>query len=328
MSVAAGVVAGGFFYVVLPRLVDLGPTLRRMRGGDGWWLALAVVFEVGCFAGQAVLLRGVFGSSSRPLRRGESVEITLAGTAATKVVGAAGAGGIAVTAAFLRSRGLTARETAGGMVCYGLITYGVYMAALVVAGLGLRLGVFSGPTPFGLTVIPALGALAVIAVVLSMLTWDRRAERALLRRAERSSGRRERWLRKAAAVPRTLHDGLVAALAMVKRRDPSLLGAIANWGFDIGALWASFHAFGHSPPGAVLVMSYFLGTLGTALPVPGGVGGVEGGMIGASVGFGVDGDLAVIAVLTYRTISYWLPAVPGAIAYWRLQRRLAITHSA
>ena len=29
--------------------------------------------------------------------------------------------------------------------------------------------------------------------------------------------------------------------------------------------------------------------------------------------------LAVLAVLAYRTISYWLPILPGAIAYFRLR---------
>ena len=106
---------------------------------------------------------------------------------------------------------------------------------------------------------------------------------------------------------------------MVRRRDPSLLGALAGWGFDIAALWASFRAFGHSPPPAVLVMGYYVGTLGNALPLPGGIGGVEGGMIGAFLAFGVNGPLTVLAVLAYRTISYWLPTVPGAIAYIRLR---------
>lgn len=110
---------------------------------------------------------------------------------------------------------------------------------------------------------------------------------------------------------------------MVKRRDPSLLGALADWGFDIAVLWASFRAFGHSPPGAVLVMGYYVGTLGNALPLPGGVGGVEGGMIGAFLGFGVSSHLTVLAVLGYRTISYWLPAIPGAIAYWGLVRQFS-----
>ena len=112
---------------------------------------------------------------------------------------------------------------------------------------------------------------------------------------------------------------MLAALAMVKRRDPALLGALAYWAFDIGALWASYRAFGHSPPGAVLVTGYYVDTAGNVLPLPGGIGGVEAGMIGAFVGFRVKASLATLAVLGYRTISYWLPTVPGAVAYLRLR---------
>jgi uncharacterized protein (TIRG00374 family) len=117
----------------------------------------------------------------------------------------------------------------------------------------------------------------------------------------------------------------VEALDMVRRRDPSLLGALAYWGFDIAVLWAAFRAFGHSPPGAVIVMAYYVGTLGNALPLPGGIGGVEGGMIAAFIAFGVSGHLAVLAVLAYRTISYWLPTIPGAVAYLRLRHELGGT---
>jgi uncharacterized membrane protein YbhN (UPF0104 family) len=70
----------------------------------------------------------------------------------------------------------------------------------------------------------------------------------------------------------------------------------------------------------VLVMGYLAGTLGNVLPLPGGLGGVEGAMIGAFVGFGVDGGLAVAAVLGYRAFQYWLPIVPGVISYLRLLR--------
>jgi Lysylphosphatidylglycerol synthase TM region len=66
-------------------------------------------------------------------------------------------------------------------------------------------------------------------------------------------------------------------------------------------------------------MGYYVGTLANTLPLPGGIGGVEGGMIGAFVAFGMSGPLAVLAVLAYRTISYWLPTVPGVVAYVRLR---------
>jgi uncharacterized protein (TIRG00374 family) len=59
--------------------------------------------------------------------------------------------------------------------------------------------------------------------------------------------------------------------------------------------------------------------LGNLLPLPGGVGGVEGGMIGALIAFGVPGGLAVVSVLTYRAIAFWLPTVPGVIAYLQLR---------
>jgi hypothetical protein len=167
----------------------------------------------------------------------------------------------------------------------------------------------------------------VIAIVVSMLFADEPAERWLRRRADASRGRSQHFWTRAAALPQSLQAGQRVALEMVRRRDPSLLSPLIGWAFDIGTLWASFQAFGHSPPVAVLVMGYYVGTLANTLPLPGGIGGVEGGMIGSFLAFGVNGSLAVIAVLAYRTISYWLPTVPGAIAYVRLRRSLSAAHA-
>jgi putative heme transporter len=323
LIVLSGVAIAGLVYFVIPQIAGLGPTLRRLRAGDVWWLALGVVLEVVSIAGEVVLFRGVFSHPGSPIGWKISGEITLAGAAATKLLATAGAGGIALTVWALGAAGLPSAEIAGGMVCYEILTYGVYMAALAIGGFGLWTGLFSGRAPVGVTLVPALFGTTVIVVVVSMLFVAGPAERYLRRRAEASKGRVQRWQRRAAALPRSLQAGLRAALAMVRRRDPSTLGAIIAWGFDIGALWASFRAFGHAPPAAVLVMGYYVGTLANTLPLPGGIGGVEGGMIGSFVAFGVDGSLAVLAVLAYRTISYWLPTIPGAIAYFRLRRQVA-----
>ena len=96
-------------------------------------------------------------------------------------------------------------------------------------------------------------------------------------------------------------------------------GRGAYWAFDIACLGASFRAFGTTVPVAVLVMGYFLGTLGESLPLPGGIGGVEGGMIGAFAAFGEPAGRAVIAVLAYRAISFWLPTLPGIGGYVTLR---------
>lgn len=326
ITTVGGAIVVGFIYYVVPQIAGLGPTLRRLRAGNTWWLALGVFLEAVSIAGQVVLFRGVFSQSQTRIGWRASYQITMAGGVATKVLATAGAGGVALTVWALRASGLASAEVATGMVCFEILTYAVYMAALAIAGFGLWLGVFAGSAPVGVTLVPAMFGAAVILAVLSMLFAEPPVERFLLARAERSKGRAQRWWRRAASLPRSLNEGLRASLRMVRRRDRSLTGAIAGWGFDIGALWAAFHAFGHSPPGAVLVMGYYVGTLANTLPLPGGIGGVEGGMIGSFFAFGVNGSLAVLAVLAYRTISYWLPTVPGAIAYFRLRRSVEGWH--
>ena len=118
----------------------------------------------------------------------------------------------------------------------------------------------------------------------------------------------------------TAARGIRTAIDLVRAREPALLGAVAWWGFDIAVLWACFHAFGASPPKGVIVMSYFVGMLANTLPLPGGIGGVDGGMIGAFTAFGVDVELSVVAVLAYRAFAFWLPTLPGAVAYLQLRR--------
>ena len=126
--------------------------------------------------------------------------------------------------------------------------------------------------------------------------------------------------------------GMRDALRRIRARDPAILGALLFWGFQIAVLWASFKAFGDAPPLAVLVVGFFVGMLGNLLPLPGGIGGVDGGMIGAFAAFDVDFGLATVAVLAFRGFTFWLPTLPGVIAYlqlrktverWRAERRKA-----
>ena len=243
----------------------------------------------------------------------------MAGGAATKVFAAAGSGGVALTVWALRASGVPSDGVAVGMVCFELLNYAVYMLALAVGGIGLWTGVFAGGSRLWLTLIPALFGLGVIVAVLSMWWIATPAERFAVARARTSHGRAARFWQRLASLPRSLHEGLGAALELLRSGNRSWLAAVPAWGFDIAVLWASFRAFGPSPPVAVVIMGYYVGTLGNALPLPAGIGGVEGGMIGAFIGFGVEDSLAVLAVLGYRTITYWLPLLPEGIAYLRLR---------
>jgi uncharacterized membrane protein YbhN (UPF0104 family) len=160
-----------------------------------------------------------------------------------------------------------------------------------------------------------VGAALVLTAVLVPADVQRRLRRV-------TSGPRwwRRLIGRIAAAPAALGAGARTAVELVGARQPGLLGAIAYWGFDIAALGCSFRAFGGHPAVAVLVLGYFLGTLGSLLPLPGGIGGVEGAMIGVFVAFGIGGGQAIVAVLAYRAISFWLPTLPGVAGYLALRR--------
>jgi uncharacterized protein (TIRG00374 family) len=311
-------------YFLIPKLAGLNATWGQLKHGNPVLLVVGGVLELLSVAGYAVMFRTVFGRGMPRIDWRASVVIPLAGIAAIRLFSAAGAGGVAVTAWALSRAGMRPTVIACRMVASYVIQYSIYLGALIVCGLGLWFGVFSGGGSFGITVIPAIFAGAVIALVLSMSLVPEDFERRLSRLAQRS-GRTGRLAARLATAPATVGSGVRTAIVLVRDRrygPLALLGAVAYWGFDIAVLGLSFRAFGQSLSLAVLVMGYFLGTLGSLLPLPGGVGGVEGGMIGAFAAFGVPGGRAVVAVLAYRAISFWIPTLPGIFGYIRLRGRV------
>jgi uncharacterized protein (TIRG00374 family) len=308
-----------FMYFGLPKLVGFGDTIKRLREGNAWWLGAAAVLEMLSFSGYVALFRAVFVKEVSRITWRASYEITMAGLAATRLFAAAGAGGIALTAWALRRSGMERRLVASRMVAFMALLYGVYMASLVVDGLGLYFGLWPGPAPFAITVVPAIFGGTVILLFLAISALPDDFERFVARRSSGHgwSGRIEQRL---ATVPSAAATGVRTGLGLLRTRNPGLLGAIAWWGFDIATLWACFHAFGASPPKGVIVMGYFVGWIANTLPLPGGIGGVEGGMIGAFTAFDVSVQSAVVAVLAYRAFSFWLPTLPGGVAYVQLRR--------
>ena len=176
-----------FLYFVLPKLagwhvgVDPQPGRRQARGG---WRSLRPGVPV---------LRADTWSSSGPsscaansrIDWSASYEITMAGVAATRLFAAAGAGGVALTAWALRRSGMERRMVACRMVAFLALLYAVYMGAIVVFGLGLYFGLFNGPAPFAITVVPAIFALILISLFLAHVAAARRC-----RAAHRAVGRR------------------------------------------------------------------------------------------------------------------------------------------
>ena len=68
-------------------------------------------------------------------------------------------------------------------------------------------------------------------------------------------------------------------------------------------------------------MAYLVGMLANSLPIPGGFIAVEGGLVGMLLLFGLRPATQVIAaVVIYRAISLWIPAVIGSLAFLSLRR--------
>jgi len=319
-----GVVA---IYLVFPRVAGLDDELRQLDDATWYWVVIAVGFNIAAFAAYVALFRGILGGTDqsemrRRLDARASYQITMAGLAATRLFSAAGAGGLVLTYWALRKAGMERRRSACRMVAFLVLTYSIYLVALVLFGVLLRTGVLPGDNPVGGTIVPAAIAAAVILILglVALIPGD--VERRLERVA--GEGRAARIAESLVTVPATLATGVRTALDYIRHPSRGALavaGAVGFWAANIGVLWASFEAFGGNVPFAVLVQGFFVGMAANLIPSPaGGVGSVDAGMIGAFVLFGVDSGIVFPAVLTYRVIAFWLPIPPGIVAYFQLRR--------
>jgi uncharacterized protein (TIRG00374 family) len=295
-------------YLLVPQLAGLEDSWKRVRDGSMAWLGCAMLMTALSYVGYAWNVAAVSAAGGVVLGVWRATQITLAATAATRLLAAGGAGGVAVTTWALSRAGHGPRGAAEQVSSHLVATYGVFMACVVFFGTALAV---AGEPPL-LTAVPAVIAATATGIFLVAI----QAPDAIARRLGTGSA----WKRRLLAVPQAMSDGTRFTLELARRREPGLLGTVAWWAFDIATLWACFWAFGGHPFVPSLIMGYFLGMLGNLLPLPGGIGGVEGGMVGAFAAFGMDAEVALVAVLAYRAISVWLPALPGIAALAMLRR--------
>ena len=317
-------------YVLFPKIVGADEAVANLDEAKWYWVVIAVGFNVLAFGAYVMLFRGVLGgtrddSVHRRLDVRASYLITMAGLAATRIFSAAGAGGLVLTYWALRKAGVPRRRAACRMVAFLVLTYFVYLVALVIFGVLLRSGVLPGRAPLAGTVVPAAiaGGIVVLFLMIALIPQD--FERRIQHYAR--GYRRARYLQRIAKGPATLATGTRTAISYIANPRRGLLavaGAIGFWAAQIGILWASFEAFGGQVPFAVLVQGFFVGMAANLIPSPaGGVGAVDAGMIGAFAIFGIDDSIVFPAVLTYRVIAFWLPIPPGIVAFVQLRSTVA-----
>jgi uncharacterized membrane protein YbhN (UPF0104 family) len=288
----------------------LGDVRKLLGRADLGWLALAAVFEVLSCVSYVLMFRPIF---CRAMGWRSSWEIAGSELAVGSIVPTSGAAGVALGAWVLRRGGMPTDKIARRSVAFLLIKSSVNFVAVAVVGVLMAVGV--GPhRSAALTVLPAglsVAAIALVAAVPRLGPGARADGESKLRRA-------------LAATRRALVGGTAEAVVIVRTRDPLVLaGAIGYWAWDNAVLWATFHAVGASVPLTVVLMGYLIGQLGGLLPLPGGVGGIDGGLIGTLIVYGAPGAATAAAVLLYRVILFWIPLVTGAAAFASLRRALA-----
>jgi uncharacterized membrane protein YbhN (UPF0104 family) len=302
--IAAVVAALG---VAVSSLPGLGEVRDRLADASPVWLGFALLLQAAsCFAFVAVF-RGVF-CRRLPWRLSYSVGMAAQGT--NVLLPSGGAGGLALAAWALRRTGMPADRLARRTVAFYVLTSSVNFITAAIAGSLLAIGVLSGSDSLLLTAGPAGAATLVIVTVLAL-------PRLLARlRPQERSGRAGRVL---AAVETALSGGIADARLLVRTGNPQILaGAIGFMALDVAALGAAFWAIGGLPPAGILLLAYVLGQLGGLIPLPGGVGGADGGLIAAFVLYGTPLGTAAAAVLAYRAFQLGLPALFGALAIVRL----------
>jgi uncharacterized protein (TIRG00374 family) len=306
-SVVALLVVVGLIAALAP---GLGQVRRLLSDADPAWIAVGVILEFLSGLSYVAMFRPVFCSHTSWRT---SWEIGWSELAVGSLVPASGAGGLALGAWILNQAGMPAEKIARRSVAFFLVKSSVNFVAVAVIGAAMALGV--GPDKsLLLTALPAALSIVVIAAVL------------LLPRIGRgpATGPSDSKIRRATrAVRRAVIDGAEEAVRLLRAGNVLLIvGALGYWAFDNAVLWATYHAFGTSVPLTVILMGYLIGQLGGLLPIPGGVGGIDGGLIGTLIVYGAPAAATAAAVLAYRVILFWLPLIVGGIAFGSLRKGL------
>jgi uncharacterized membrane protein YbhN (UPF0104 family) len=285
--------------LAVPGLKGVASTVSNMQTS---WVVVAVVLEVLSCAAYVVAFLQVFERA--PVRVGSWVALSEEAFGAAVSLG--GVGSVALGAWLMIERGAPPRRIAERSAVLFLYTSAINVITLVLAGLGLFLGL-PGPRNALLSIVPAaVGAVVLILFLLLPRYVDRLVARV-------RPGRLHAFLTETAASVRDTRR-------LTFHPDWRILGAIGYLWFDIAVLFACFVAAGETPPLAPVVLAYQIGYLSNFIPIPGGIGVLDGSMIGMLVLYGVGGTVATAATLAYHVISLWVPAILGTIAFVLLEK--------
>jgi uncharacterized membrane protein YbhN (UPF0104 family) len=294
IGLAVSAVAVASLLLAVPGLNDVVGDIGRMQPG---WIGLALALEIASCASFVVIFRAFFGAVPGPVAR--RVAWTEMGSGALLPGG--GLTGYALGGVLLHDAGLGRRRVvilSGGLFWLTTFVNGLALAAGAVL---LLTGVSHGPHDFLRAGLPLIIAVTSTAAVLLLALWARHA--------------RGRW-------QTALGEGVHEAVRTAGHRSWRLLGALGYLGFDIAVLWCTFRALGSTPSVGALMIGYLVGYLATTIPIPAGIGVLEGGLAAVLVLYGTPATRTIAAVLVYHAIAFWVPSLGGLLGYAQLRGSL------
>ena len=297
-TVLTAVMLGLAFYFLIPQLaeVDFG----EIAGADWKWFPLVIFFSLLTYVGAAVAL---MGSVPERLRFWPTLWAQLAASFFNRLVPAK-VGGMAANLRYLQKNGV---EAGVGVAAIGVNNIGgviVHIALLVIfvttAG---RSATDAISLPSGQAVLVGLVVVLTLAGGVMLLPWGRKF-----------------FLGKLWPVLRKAGAGIAAVAASPKKLLMLFGGAFVITMAYAFALWYSLAAFGGGIGFVAVTAVYLAGSaLAQVAPTPGGIGAAEAALIAGLTAFGLDPAVAVPAVFLYRFATFWLPILPGWLAYKRLE---------
>ena len=298
LAVLIAIVVG--LLVAIPGLHGVANVVERMPLG---WVGVAIGCEILSCVCYIIAFLQVFERA--PVRFG--ARVALSELAFNAAVSLGGAGSVAVGAWLLVERGASPGRVAERSAALFLLTSAINVITFILAGLALWTGILPGTTDPLLTLLPAgIGIL----IFVFFLALPKFIDRGLARRLPKAIR----------VVLETTATSIRETRRLLFSRDWRIIGAIGYLWFDIAVLIACFAAIGQPPPVAALVLAYQIAYLSNFIPIPGGIGVLDGSMVGALVLYGAKATDATAATLVYHAISLWIPATWGTIAFLLLRR--------
>ena len=303
--------------LVIAIVVLVGPGLGDLRHqlahAKPSWLIAGVGLEVLSAVSYVVIFRAVF--CPRMSWR-LSYQIAMSELAANSVLSLSGTGGLALGAWALHRGGMSAEHIGRRTVAFFFLTSLANVAAVIVFAALFAVGVLRHNRDAPLTYGAGAASLAAIVLVPALAAL-------LMREPEAVRADPGRFAAAARFVRRSLAYGVRDALLLLRKGSAGVvIGAVGTVGFDLAVLGVCFRAFGYTPPIGVLVLGYLIGQLGGNLPVPGGIGGLDAGMIGVFALYHQPLVPTTAAVLAYHAIALWVPGLLGSLAFVRLRDTL------